>query len=188
MIVNEKIKRVELIYSKLKNENRDNESYKDDLLNCFIQCWSIKEHIKNDDDLRLKYSHIEKMVNDHIKSDVNIQLCNDIANRDKHLKLKKKWVDGDISKSEIGVHYGEHITVCGASVTIEFTNVNDLEDTESKDKDSIIIPEESPVCIEDKTFISQEYEVVDNSGNSYEALTVLDKAIGSWKRFIQDIA
>lgn len=185
MRVYEKINRVERMYLKLQNENRDNECYMDDLLDCFIQCWSIKEWIINDDEVKSKHSDIKNMVTDYIKNDQYIQLCIDIANRDKHLELKQKWVDGDISNSKIGVHYGEHITASIASITIEFKHVNDLVNNESEEKDRIITEVKTHVPIEDKTFITQEYEVTDNLGNTYNALTVLSKAISSWKSFVQ---
>jgi len=62
-----KIDRVERIYKKLDNCNRSIESYKDDLFQCFIECWSVKEWLINDGELKEQYPYIKDMVEKYIK-------------------------------------------------------------------------------------------------------------------------
>lgn len=187
MEVDKKIKKIERIYSKLQNENRDNESYMDDLLYCFIECWSIKEWLKNDIELQSKFTNINSKVEQYAKHNHNIQLCFDIANREKHLELKPNLnrVDGKISNSKIGVHLEDHITASIANITIKLIHVDDINEHDSKQNTQIESKEKTYNPTVEKTFITQEYEVTDNSGNRFNAMIVLGKAIDSWKDFIQ---
>ena len=202
MKAQEKIARVERLLSRLSNQNRDLESYKDDLYYCFYECWHIKDHILNDDSVSKNYEAIDlnKLIHDEcVNKSIFIKMCADIANREKHLKLKKSRVDGAINKSEIGYHFAECISV-SVSVKMDLIHKDDLAEHDRKrneldkinmdmDKDQRISDNKDALSLpQQRASITQNYFVINDNGETYDALEVIENALHDWKSFINSIS
>jgi hypothetical protein len=188
----EKLARIERLYKELKNENRSPATYRDDLDYCFIQCWSVQDWLKNDDDLIALYPNIRSMVNTHVDNDQFLKITFDIANKEKHLKLLPNRIraDGKISASHIGIQNSHHISASICNIKINLIHVDDLAEYDEKQEEQkqneelnkkSIGTDNTSSC---STHITQEYFVTDDKGDTFNALEVLDKAIQSWKQFI----
>jgi len=85
------------------NRNRELIEYEDDVWSFFQNAWHLKDWVKNDSELSQQYR-------DAVESDVSaieaLQLCADLANRSKHLRLTRKRLDADISKRSTHIHAG----------------------------------------------------------------------------------
>lgn len=192
MKVQKKFDRIERLFKKLKVQDRSTDLYRDDLDYCFYECWCIKDWLKNDDYVIGICPDIRKKVEDHANANEFLILCADIANHEKHLELLyRNRVDGKISKTDIGIHCEEHITAV-PSISIKFIPVNDLEKHSIKERQQ---EEDRPreqeiIDINDMSktkhnYITQEYIVTNNKGEKFEAIFVLEKAVESWKSFVQ---
>jgi hypothetical protein len=95
------------------NRNRDLVGYEDDVWNFFQNAWHLKDWVKNDPDVDA--AHRNEVENDVAGVEV-LQICADLANRSKHLELRRKRLDADISKRSTHVHAGVvHLPLGGAS-------------------------------------------------------------------------
>ena len=85
------------------NRNRDLDEYEDDVWNFFQNAWHLKDWVKNDSELEQRY---RDAVGDDVSAIEVLQICADLANRSKHLRLTRKWLDADISERATHIYAG----------------------------------------------------------------------------------
>lgn len=192
----EKIARIERLYEKLKNQNRSMEFYKDDLLFCFYECWSVRDWLLNDTSVRTKNPNIEPLIKEHVSQNDFIKMSFDIANREKHLELRNNQVDGKISNTKIGIHAENNIHVGISDISIKLIHVDDIKEYDAKIKEQEELknqeetqqyPKESKALQTGTSYITQEYVVTNNKGDTYDALLVIHNTVESWKDFIHSL-
>ena len=102
-------------------EKGSSNDYDDDLICFFMQCWHLKDWIKNDDNL-------SSTVRDKIKVEIdkdeeckrrypNLAICADVANRSKHLKLERIRVDPFLTNRDITISLGAGSATCEHTIT-----------------------------------------------------------------------
>jgi hypothetical protein len=187
--VQEKISRIKRLIKKLKIENRDIESYRDDLYFCFYEVWSVKDWLINDLELSNKHPKIKLTVEDYINDNKFLGIAFDIANREKHLTLRNVRTGGEIAKSNIGVSINEHISVSIADVSVKLIHVDDLEEYDNSKKlksykhedKNIKLPTHQTLTPAE---ITQDYTVQTNSGETFAAIYVIEKSLEAWESLI----
>jgi hypothetical protein len=86
-------------YAKFKSinngieHNRSSECYKDEIYAFFINCYHLKDWIKND--RSLKITNIKKIVEKFIDESTSMTICRDICNGLKHLNSTHKKASKD---------------------------------------------------------------------------------------------
>jgi hypothetical protein len=186
MKVKEKIAKVDRLLIKLQNQNRCNLTYKDDLDHAFIECWSIKEWIKNDSELKIRIPQVGKITEQVANSNTSIMIVSDVANREKHLFLRDpKETNAAIKNSHLGIHVSETISL---SLTAHISVIH-VDDLEEYDKNKANEPSKTtqPSTQQSSCEITQTYVIEDKDGRSYDALEVLKEAIGLWREFINQL-
>ena len=69
-----------------KNKNRVLEEYEDDIWCFFQNCWHLKDWVKNDGAISIKH---RDAVEKDVRKFEELKICEDLANRSKHLKLTR---------------------------------------------------------------------------------------------------
>lgn len=189
MKAQEKISRINRLIKKLKIENRDIESYRDDLYFCFYEVWSVKDWLINDLGLSIKHPKIKSTLEDYVNDNKFLGIAFDIANREKHLILRNVRTGGEIAKANIGSSITEHISVSIADVSIKLIHVDDLEeyDTTQKIKNykkQVKIIKLPPHHTQTPAEITQNYTVQSNHGETFDAIYVLEKSLNAWQHLI----
>jgi hypothetical protein len=187
--VQEKISRIKRLIKKLKIENRDIESYRDDLYFCFYEVWSVKDWLINDLELSNKHPKIKLTVEDYINDNKFLGIAFDIANREKHLTLRNVRTGGEIAKSNIGVSINEHISVSIADVSFKLIHVDDLEEYDNSQKLKSYKHEDKKIKLPTHQTltpaeITQDYTVQTNSGETFAAIYVIEKSLEAWESLI----
>lgn len=179
---------IKRLIKKLKTENRDIESYKDDLYFCFYEVWSVKDWLINDLELANKHPQIKSMVEDYVNDNKFLGISFDIANREKHLTLRNVRTGGEITKSNIGVSINEHISVSIADVNAKLIHVDDLEEYDnaqklksSKEDKKIKFPAHHT---QTPAKITQDYTVQTNFGETYDSIYVIEESLKAWEDLI----
>lgn len=185
----EKLEKLRRQLNRLQNENRSNLDYKDDLDSFFVECWSLKDWIKNDPKVINKIHDITSVLERYISSDINLQICADLANRNKHYLLTQKRVDAKIAHSEMNITCEE--------------NINFLDRVREEACDELyqngilvkkIIHKEEPKVEatynikESDEVIKQKYIIEDKNGNSYDALRVAKDSLKSWNVLVNTLS
>jgi hypothetical protein len=122
----EQFKRVERSYQRLieinigKLDDYGSDFLFDDFLNFFMNCYHLKDWIKNDSTLS---SSIKSSVETFINSSKYLSICGDIANGAKHLTLTSSRSNCEIKKgpTHYAVECGE-ITIISAKYTYLIDN------------------------------------------------------------------
>jgi hypothetical protein len=157
----EQYERVKRSLCRIENRNEDlSEYHKDDIWHFFQDCYHLKDWLKNDSTIDDKTKgkngdNIEKFV----RSNIELQLCADLANRTKHLELLKERVDKNIETRSIAFH----------GPTISIKNKNGKEVYNSGPGKSNI---EYFIQLSDKKY--------------YEVLDIARKAVGLWEGFLKN--
>lgn len=159
---------------------------------CFYECWSVKEWIINDNELKNDYPNIKKRVDTYVENNNFIKMSFDIANREKHLELRNIRTGGEIKKSQIEVHYNELITVGISDIKINLIPVDDLEKYDAAKK---IVNKQKPISnnniktsqSKNTTRLTQEYIVYNDKGESFNALYVIEKTVEAWEILINSL-
>jgi len=100
--VMERFGRLERSLEKVRsNKNRKVDEYKDDVLAFFEVGWSLKDWIRNSQQIA---ESATKEAEKYAKGNISLRICADIANRSKHLKLTFKREDADIHKRNTIIH------------------------------------------------------------------------------------
>jgi hypothetical protein len=112
----EQFARVERALARVRsNRDRDLVAYEDDVRNFFQNAWHLKDWVKNDPELDA--AHRDKVEGDVARIEA-LQICADLANRSKHLKLERKRLDADISKRSTHIYAGaEHLSLDGTGAS-----------------------------------------------------------------------
>ena len=122
----EQFNRAKRHYGRLEEINsgqihiRDSESYRDDFLSFFQNCFHLKDWIKNDDAIIL--SNKDQLVEDYINGDESLRLCADICNGTKHMKQTRNIRTGkqpQITKADYSLHVGTVPTTLAVKYTID---------------------------------------------------------------------
>ena len=98
--------RVVRYFSRLTNQNRSQIDYEDDLWAFFQNCWHLKDWIKNDLTIPQNTGKIfEDKIENEVKKYKAIMIAADLANRSKHLTLKRQnRLDAKNTKKSVTVH------------------------------------------------------------------------------------
>jgi len=108
----EQFDRVKRYYGRFEEINagrihdQDSEEYRDDVHAFFQNCFHLKDWIKNDDSLP---DIVRSAVEAYVNGNYDLNLCGDICNGAKHLKLDKKIRTGkqpQLTKTEVSLHMG----------------------------------------------------------------------------------
>ena len=78
--------RVQRFQNRIHNQDRDSTEYDDDLLSFFMHCHHLKDWVENDQTANITDQEVEAL----IANNIELQICADLANRSKHLVLKKR--------------------------------------------------------------------------------------------------
>jgi hypothetical protein len=108
----EQYQRVQRYLGRIQDQERDRTEYEDDLWSFFQNCWHLKDWLAYDDSgvplvLRAKLCGDE--LKTFLQQYTNLRICADLANRTKHLKLKKPWLDAK-ARGDIRVDFTEEAT------------------------------------------------------------------------------
>ncbi|TAK12016.1 MAG: hypothetical protein EPO32_10130 [Anaerolineae bacterium] len=99
--------------------DRDSRYYEDEILAFFMNCYHLKDWIKNDN---IVDKQIRDKVDDHINKDKNLQICADLCNSIKHLNLNRPPRSGQIPEfgtKKIRISLGSEPTRIGFDWFIE---------------------------------------------------------------------
>lgn len=166
--------RIGRLLVKIRDQNRSNLEYKDDLDSFFIYCFHMKDHLKNEGAL----SHT--IVESFVDGNRYLRLCADLANRTKHLVLSRSIRDNaSFGKKSIGVNIHTTVMVSDSvSITVLDNKGNKISSSEvSSDKSK-------PSQLNGEVEIDQHYEVLDNHGNIFNALDLAEKCFDAWAVFL----
>jgi len=85
----EQYNRMKRFLERIKTQNRNQIEYEDDIWAFFQNAWHLKDWIQNDDAFKTKNNiNIDNFLKNGIEQSTNLQICRDIANQTKHLRLK----------------------------------------------------------------------------------------------------
>ena len=124
----EQLNRVERWMARLRDRCRDQTEYLDFLWSFFQNCWHVKDWIKND-------AELPQSVRDSVEKDLNefraLLACADLANRSKHLELKKIRKDARLRR-EIELQVWENVATGETFSAASFEYFVVLEDGSSR--------------------------------------------------------
>lgn len=106
--IQNQIKRIERLSEKvLRNINREQHDYEDDVRQYFQECWNLKDRIKNNKSLD---SSIRSEIENEIKKHSSLEIAADLANRMKHFTLDRYIRrDAEISRRNVNIHAGHQV-------------------------------------------------------------------------------
>lgn len=114
----EQLKRVRRFLDRVRDHGRDTVDYDDDLWSFFQNAWHLKDWIDNDETISdektkqiLKRAHESKI----------LLICADLANRTKHLNLRPKGGDADMTSRNVNI-------MVGAKPSTEYSHIVTLDD------------------------------------------------------------
>lgn len=118
----EQLKRTKRFYERLKEMNRAQVDYEDDLWSFFQHCWHLKDWVKND-------PLVKKSMCDSVESTVAtceaIMKVADLANQSKHLVLNRPARRGARHcGTDVSIHIGSPV---GCEYVYRITDGNGLE-------------------------------------------------------------
>lgn len=93
--------RVQRFLLRLKNQNRSQIEYEDDIWAFFQNCWHLKDWIKNDTTIS---SSAREAVEGEVKNYNSLMIAADLANRSKHFDLTFIRLDANITKKSVTVY------------------------------------------------------------------------------------
>lgn len=144
------------------------EEYDDEISELAVWIWSLKDHLK---ELAGEKGIAKKKLEEVVNNDKNLQICADLANTEKHGKLKE-------SRSGLYAQYG------GFSITLMekgICNINTMLLLGEKGENIIIEPV-------DHNKIQIYFEITDKDGNLLgEAFEILNKALEKWEEIYDKI-
>ena len=82
----EQFERVKRYLKRIENQDRDSTEYDDDLWSFFLNCYHLKDWIRNDPEVE---EEIRGGVEEFVSGNEELRICADLANRSKHLKLDR---------------------------------------------------------------------------------------------------
>lgn len=99
--------RMQRSFERLKREYRSSIEYDDDLLHFFMDCWHLKDWIKND--TRLPKT-LQDAIESEVKSHLSLEVAADLANGWKHLSIDEKRypprVGANVTAKSVGWDFG----------------------------------------------------------------------------------
>lgn len=165
---------------RIQNTNRNSIDYEDDLHAFFVFCYHLKDYLIKD----AKIS--PEIVKDYINKNPALTLCWNICNLTKHVEVKA--VDYGLGHLEINMRECISLTRFAVSGTICEVG-NEGEETENPINESINLNTERKEndSIKDESFSSfdQHYDIVDISGNKYDALEMAKECYILWTHFLK---
>lgn len=113
----EQYERVKRSLNRIQSEEQESTvDYMDDLYSFFINCYHLKDWIKNDPATGLTEDEVEDFVN----SQLSLQICADLANRSKHAILEKYIrQNADMKERSITIDLNQGITIYENMVALE---------------------------------------------------------------------
>lgn len=166
---------------RIRNTDRGNIDYEDDLHAYFVFCYHLKDYIIKDAKLSAQ------VVDNYIKSEPYLKLCRNICNLIKH--RTPKGADYGVGHIEINVH--EHISISNITAKGILTHINDLNDEKEKQiqaflhSDDVLQNFASGQIEGDKATIDQHYDIIDTTGTCYDALDVAENCYELWTTFLR---
>ena len=100
----EQLERVRRFLDRVRRDERETVDYDDDLWAFFQNAWHLKDWIAND--MTISEDRRDGIVHAAHSSE-SIQICADLANRSKHLKLTSKWKDADVTGKNVTIFVGD---------------------------------------------------------------------------------
>ena len=98
----EQFERVKRYQAKIHQHDRATVDQADDVWSFFINCWNLKDWVKNDDSL--PKATRDKIINE-VEANETLMICADMANRSKHRVLdKRKRKDAKMSGIGVTIH------------------------------------------------------------------------------------
>ena len=162
---------------RIKNTDRSNIDYEDDLHVFFVFCYHLKDYLIKD--ARIS----QDIVIEYIKDNPALMLCRNICNLTKHAVAK----DADYGLGHIGINVAEYLYISNIEIhgTIEEVG-NEGEETEKPINEEVKHDNEreSMKC-EGSSYIDQHYNIVDISGNQYDALELAQECYDLWTEFLK---
>jgi hypothetical protein len=142
--------RVKRFLRRIETPTNDQVEYEDMFWAFFQNCWHLRDWIRNDGDAPQSL----KEAADRTPAD-DLQLCADVANGSKHLKLgtpkhPEGWRGGNV-RGDIKLFIGETVRSPSGETSVKS---------------------------------EWSYYITDNNGNEYPALDVAKRAVAEWERLI----
>jgi len=112
----EQYERVKRYLKRIQSEEQSTTDYMDDLYSYFVNCYHLKDWIKNDPSTGLSHREVENFVN----SKLSLQICADLANRTKHLVLAEHIrKDAEITNRSVTIDLGKGKTIHENIITLQ---------------------------------------------------------------------
>jgi len=100
-----------------RQHDQPSDNYQDEVYTFFINCFHLKDWLKNDGSVEVDAKEIE----DFVKNNKELNLCRDICNGIKHLKLTapRSGQDPEFGQRKYHLHVGKSPTTISAKYTID---------------------------------------------------------------------
>lgn len=168
---------------KIRQTSRSNIVYKDDLDHYFLDCFSLKEYIKNDEAVHRK---AKQSVEAYLNKNIYLRLSADLANRDKHLALKTKREGGEITGSSFDIQAQHVITASATDLSITFKAYKNGElEVNNNGKDKKLIMSKNNPSNSNAVLLNQRYVVTNDDGKIYDALYLAEACYKAWFEFLK---
>ena len=182
---------------RIRNTNRNNLYYKDDLYAFFIFCYHLKDHIIEYIKRNPSNPHLPKAqdVEDFVTNSIDLCRCGSLCAITKHANNRdyneqRKQYGGEYGPSQLSgtAHLNVPVPKISFSAVILDKDGNTLNSYSEQDLRGTSLPKPE-TTIENKSIITfdQHYSVTDNEGNQYDALTLAESCYLAWTEYLNKL-